>query len=78
MPIDRPRTVDEIAALPIGPAFGQVTMVVNGKTLKAPVMEPVDLFWSDDDDVLGYTDSDGAAWMLGRYANGEWFKRRCL
>lgn len=74
--MNRPRTAEEMAALPVGPEFGQTTRVIDGREARIPVMRAVQVFWSEDADILGYTDSHGQQWHLGCYADGQWFRRR--
>jgi hypothetical protein len=73
---ERPRTADEMAALPEGPAFGQTTRVIDGRTVRIPVMEPTAAYWCEDADIIGYTDQHGVRWTLGLHANGTWFRQR--
>lgn len=55
-----PTTNEEFAALPVGPDQHA---------------QPV-AFWVEEDAPMSWVDESGAAWKLGRYANGQWFKQR--
>lgn len=91
----RPRTDEELRALPEGPAFSQEEFevktddggtfaMVDGARVKLsdgsrrycrPVMPDVIAYHSEPDDPIAWVD-DGGAWLLGRYADGSWFKQR--
>ena len=72
---ERPRTSDDMAALPeVG--FGQEERVINGKRVLVPVAPDLVLFWSEDGDMVGYTDSDGTRWDLVKFADGSWSRQR--
>lgn len=74
----RPKTVAEILALPEGPSFGAEDRVIDGRTVRVPIMRPIAVVpWGSDDDIVHCFDADGVAWKLGIYADGTWFKRRC-
>ena len=72
----RPTTAEELLALPIGPAFGQRTTTINGKTVNVPIAPHVQAVFHGDDDLVSACDQDGNRWSLGRYASGEWFRSR--
>lgn len=98
MTMQRPKTVEEFRALPVGPAFGQQRYEItaddrrNGyamigsarydisdtsaSSITIPVVPEMVAFYSDPTDIVSVTDGE-AAWMLGRYADGSWFRRRC-
>lgn len=71
----RPRTPEDMAALPIGPEFGQDERVIDGRTVRVPVMRALAASWANEDAPVGYRDADGL-WVLGQYADGQWFRRR--
>lgn len=75
--MERPRTADEFAALPIGPEIGtrEKTMPDDSKVW-VPVIRSAMTFFVSHDDPMGYTDADGVFWSLGRYADGSWFRQR--
>lgn len=70
-----PRTIEELSALSVGPAFGTEDRLIDGVMRTCPVMEPVVAFFVDDTTPMSWTDAQGS-WILGRYASGQWFKRR--
>ena len=73
----KPRTVDEIKALPVGPEFGMMDKVIDGKNYRVPFPRPTQATWFADDELMGYTDETGS-WSLGQYADGGWFRQRML
>jgi hypothetical protein len=73
--IDRPRTAAQLRALPIGPAFGMREDVVNGQLERRPIAPACVAVYSEATDPISWVDADGA-WMLGRYADGSWFRQR--
>jgi hypothetical protein len=72
----RPRTMEDMVALPEGPEFGQMDIIVNGRKVVIPVAPAVMTFWSEEGDPLGYRDADHVHWSLGRYADGRWYRQR--
>jgi hypothetical protein len=58
-----PKTLDQMAALPIDVAFPS---------------RPVGATWFEQDQPMGYTDADGTHWRVSRYLDGgrEWFRYR--
>lgn len=72
----KPRTAEEIAALPIGPAFGVEERVIDGRTVRVPVFHGSVCVYHDEKDPIGYCDSDGVLWLLRCYADGTWFRQR--
>ena len=71
----RPRTAEEILALPIGPAFGTEERLIDGVLRRCPVMVPVVAVYHGPTDIISCSDDTGM-WMLGRYADGRWFRQR--
>lgn len=67
-----PKTPEEFDALPVGGEFGQRTE--NGITV--PVVPDVMTYYASPDTIVSRIDEFGGRWILGRYANGTWFKRR--
>lgn len=95
MTTQRPRTIAEIAALPIGPTWRteehevtaedrqrgykilygrQINVRPITQTIRIPLYPSVISFYSEEHDLLGYTDEAGIQWTLGRYADGQWFR----
>ena len=72
----KPRTAEEIAALPIGPTFGTEIRVFDGKKVMVPVARPVKAIWFEEDEAQAYFDQAGVIWTLGQYDDGRWFRRR--
>lgn len=71
----RPRTAEAIMALPIGPAFGMREEVIEGRTIRRPIAPDVVAIFHEEHDIISVADGQGI-WMLGRYADGRWFRRR--
>ncbi len=46
------------------------------KTITFPVSNELVAFYSDETDVIQFTDADGEVWKLGRYADGRWVRIR--
>jgi hypothetical protein len=74
----RPRTVDEILALPIGPAFGIDERLIDGVVRLVLVVPEVVAVFHGEHDVMMCADATGTTWILARYADGRWFRRRGL
>ncbi len=70
-----PKTIEEMQALPIGPAFGFVTRVIDGEKMRVPVAPATKATWFEEDQPMGYSDETGL-WSLGQYADGSWYRRR--
>lgn len=70
----RPRTAEEIMALPVF-GFGMTERVIDGVTYRVPTMPAVQIVFHGPNDIVCCADETGA-WMLGRYADGRWFRRR--
>jgi hypothetical protein len=72
-------TIDEARNLPVFEGFGMKEIEVNGVLIRVPVQSPrsVGAFWVDETTPLTWQDPDGTWWRLGRYLDGEWFKRPC-
>ena len=71
-------SLEEVMALPEGGGgFGMEQRVIDGKTVNVPVLmrQPV-AFYVDDTTPMTWQEADGTYWRLGRYQDGEWFKRR--
>lgn len=68
-------TLDEMKALPEGPAFGSIIKVINGETVHVPVAPDVVAYFVEPDQLQSWTDETGS-WMLGRYRDGSWFRKR--
>ena len=75
-----PKTSEEVAALPAGPAFGarETSDPITGRKTIIPVAPDVVASWHGADDPLSYVDSDGATWTVGQYADGSFFRSRSL
>ena len=43
--------------------------------IEIPIAPEIASFWSEQDDTISWVDVSGA-WVLGRYADGRWFKKR--
>lgn len=72
----RPQTARELSTLPEGGGFGIEERVIDGKTYRVPVLAEERVAGSvNDEDVISWVDGDDR-WQLGRYADGQWFKRR--
>lgn len=72
---DRPRTVDELFALP-GVGFGSVDRLVNGTLIRVPVAPDIVSFWSEPADILMGVDAAGVRWKLAQLSTGHWCKLR--
>jgi hypothetical protein len=72
----KPRTAEEIAALPEGGGFGMEERLIDGVLRRVPVAPDVVVIFHEQNDVISYVDQDGTGWKLGRYADGRWFKQR--
>lgn len=72
---ERPQTVEDMQALPVGPAFGMKEHVIDGKLYRVPFPQPTKATWFADDEPMGYTDDTGN-WQIGQYADGSWYRRR--
>jgi hypothetical protein len=73
---DGPRTREEFLALPEGGGFGAEIRVINGKRYTVPIAPSVIAPWLADDAIRTLQDDDGVWWSVGRYADGQWFRRR--
>lgn len=75
-PPPRPRTAEEILALPIF-GWGITERVIDGTLYRVRTMPAVMCVFSEPSDIMSVTDHEGT-WMLGRYADGRWFRRQIL
>jgi hypothetical protein len=76
MALERPKTLEEFAALPVGPVYVRVKSTVDGRDVISIVPPSMKAIFHGDKDLISYVDSDGQCWALGRYVDGEWFRRR--
>jgi hypothetical protein len=68
----RPRTAEDIMALPIGPAFSTVEKIIDGKKVRVPVAPRTKVTFFGDDDIRACKDGN-TWWVIGEYADGSWF-----
>lgn len=54
----------------------RLNIVVGCNSVKIPIMPEVVAQMVEDNDILGYTGTDGIHWILGLYADGRWFRQR--
>jgi hypothetical protein len=71
----RPATIEEMKALPIGPAFGTTEKIIDGKKVRLPVAPQMKASFFGNGDLMGYTDETGI-WSIAQYADGTWFRQR--
>jgi hypothetical protein len=72
---NRPQTVEEFAALPVGPIIAE-DRIIDGQKVTMPVMPKVMAIYHNETDLISYLDDDGSVWTLGRYTDGRWFRWR--
>lgn len=70
-----PKTIEEMQALPIGPAFATITKVIDGKKVTVPVAPATKATHFPRRAPTGYSDETGR-WALGQYADGSWSRRK--
>lgn len=55
----------------------RIDIDVRLSKMQIPVARPVVVPpLGEEDDIVSYRDEDGVHWMLGRYADGAWFRKR--
>ena len=70
-------TLQECMALPEFEGFGVTEKVIDGVRIRVPTMgRPIGAMFVSDDTPLVWFEPDGSSWMLGRYQDGAYFKRR--
>lgn len=69
-------SLEEVMALPEGGGFGIEERIIDGKTVRVPTLRPECAFYVDETTPMTWMDSNGTRWRLGRYLDGEWFKKR--
>jgi hypothetical protein len=72
-------TLEELRALPEWEGFGSTIRERNGQRIRVITpMRPLVGFFVGDETPMGWTEPDGTHWLLARYADGQWCKRRKL
>jgi hypothetical protein len=74
----RPRTAEDIMALPVGPAFSFKDKIIDGKRWQIPVAPALKASFFGGDDLMAAKAEDGQWWSIGEYADGSWYRHRML
>jgi hypothetical protein len=70
-------TQAELDALPEDGGFGQEERVIDGRTVRVPVVETVGALFSREGEPGVVTDLHGRCWRVG-WANGVRYKQRVM
>ena len=74
--VSAPKTAEAVMALPIGSMLRVKEVVVDGRRMSRPVIEPARCRTMAPDDIAFVVDEDGSAWRPEQRNDGSWYRTR--